>query len=80
MVYGILSLVSPEKACKIAIDYGIKAKDLYKQIAPAKISRIGLDILYFAQIRPRNRPLTARRRSRIGANHAGMNHSSITIG
>jgi hypothetical protein len=47
MVYGILGLVSSEKACKITIDYGIEAKDLYKQIALAKISRIGLDILFF---------------------------------
>jgi len=47
MVSGILGLVPPEKACKIMIDYGIEAKDLYKQIALAKMSRIGLDILYF---------------------------------
>jgi hypothetical protein len=44
MVYGILGLVSPEKACKIMIDYDIEAKDLYKQIALAKMSRIGLDM------------------------------------
>jgi hypothetical protein len=46
-VYGILGLVSPDDASKISIDYAVEAKDLYKQIALAEMSRIGLNMLYF---------------------------------